>query len=92
MVAAQAWPAGQGGSGERARAQVGNFRVEPPGLFRGRGEHPRMGQIKRRIFPRDITINIGKPLGTGRAGPRASWWVEGGWWVGGGRARGRYRP
>ena len=39
--------------------QVGNFRVEPPGLFRGRGEHPRMGKIKRRVYPRDITINIG---------------------------------
>lgn len=38
---------------------VGNFRVEPPGLFRGRGEHPRMGKIKRRIYPRDITLNLG---------------------------------
>ena len=26
--------------------QVGNFRVEPPGLFRGRGEHPKMGKLK----------------------------------------------
>ena len=40
--------------------QVGNFRVEPPGLFRGRGEHPKMGKIKARIFPRDVTINIGE--------------------------------
>lgn len=40
--------------------QVGNFRVEPPGLFRGRGEHPKMGKIKRRIYPKDVTINIGK--------------------------------
>ncbi|KAL6762862.1 DNA topoisomerase I [Haematococcus lacustris] len=39
---------------------VGNFRVEPPGLFRGRGEHPKMGMIKKRIYPRDITINIGE--------------------------------
>ncbi|EFN52427.1 hypothetical protein CHLNCDRAFT_36846 [Chlorella variabilis] len=39
---------------------VGNFRVEPPGLFRGRGEHPKMGKIKKRIYPRDITINIGE--------------------------------
>ncbi|CAM0911236.1 unnamed protein product [Alopecurus aequalis] len=37
------------------KEKVGNFRVEPPGLFRGRGEHP-----KRRIRPSDITINIGK--------------------------------
>ncbi|MEW5309744.1 MAG: hypothetical protein WDW38_001606 [Sanguina aurantia] len=38
---------------------VGNFRVEPPGLFRGRGEHPKMGKIKTRVFPRDVIINIG---------------------------------
>lgn len=42
------------------REQVGNFRVEPPGLFRGRGEHPKMGKIKKRIYPRDVTINIGE--------------------------------
>ena len=42
------------------KEQVGNFRVEPPGLFRGRGEHPKMGKIKKRVYPRDITINIGE--------------------------------
>ena len=42
------------------REKVGNFRIEPPGLFRGRGEHPKMGKIKRRVMPEDITINIGK--------------------------------
>ena len=37
--------------------------MEPPGLFRGRGDHPKMGKFKRRIYPRDITINIGaRPL------------------------------
>lgn len=34
--------------------------MEMPGLFRGRGEHPKMGKIKKRIYPRDITINIGR--------------------------------
>ncbi|KAL9236257.1 hypothetical protein vseg_010950 [Gypsophila vaccaria] len=42
------------------KEKVGNFRVEPPGLFRGRGEHPKMGKLKKRIYPKDITINIGK--------------------------------
>ncbi|KAI8557535.1 hypothetical protein RHMOL_Rhmol04G0018100 [Rhododendron molle] len=42
------------------KEKVGNFRVEPPGLFRGRGDHPKMGKLKKRIRPRDITINIGK--------------------------------
>lgn len=62
---------------------MGNFRVEPPGLFRGRGEHPKvcfplfsvilvfklklflfsfskMGKLKKRILPEDITINVGR--------------------------------
>ncbi|XP_073276175.1 DNA topoisomerase 1 beta-like [Primulina huaijiensis] len=42
------------------KEKVGNFRVEPPGLFRGRGEHPKMGKLKKRIQPSDIIINIGK--------------------------------
>ncbi|KAH9652100.1 DNA topoisomerase 1 beta [Citrus sinensis] len=44
------------------KEKVGNFRVEPPGLFRGRGEHPKMGKLKKRIQPSDITINIGKDV------------------------------
>jgi hypothetical protein len=28
------------------KEKVGNFRVEPPGLFRGRGEHPKKGSLK----------------------------------------------
>jgi len=42
------------------KQSVGNFRVEPPGLFLGRGAHPKAGQIKRRIQPEDIILNIGE--------------------------------
>ena len=42
------------------KQKVGNFRVEPPGLFRGRGEHPKTGMVKKRVDPEQITINIGK--------------------------------
>ncbi|KAH6964228.1 hypothetical protein DER45DRAFT_583205 [Fusarium avenaceum] len=42
------------------KQKVGNFRVEPPSLFRGRGEHPRTGKVKKRVLPEQITINIGK--------------------------------
>ena len=42
------------------KQKVGNFRVEPPGLFRGRGEHPKTGKVKKRVTPEQITINIGK--------------------------------
>ncbi|KNE62356.1 hypothetical protein AMAG_07582 [Allomyces macrogynus ATCC 38327] len=42
------------------KEKVGNFRVEPPGLFRGRGAHPKTGKLKKRLQPEDITINISK--------------------------------
>ena len=42
------------------KQKVGNFRVEPPSLFRGRGEHPKTGRVKKRVLPEQITINIGK--------------------------------
>ncbi|KAI0029986.1 hypothetical protein K488DRAFT_55207 [Vararia minispora EC-137] len=41
------------------KEKVGNFRIEPPGLFRGRGEHPKKGKLKLRVQPEDVTINIG---------------------------------
>lgn len=28
------------------KEKVGNFRIEPPGLFRGRGDHPKKGALK----------------------------------------------
>ena len=39
---------------------TGNFRIEPPGIFLGRGCHPKAGKIKKRIYPEDITLNIDK--------------------------------
>lgn len=39
---------------------VGNFRIEPPGIFLGRGCHPLIGHVKPRVYPEEITINIGK--------------------------------
>lgn len=42
------------------KEKTGNFRAEPPSLFRGRGEHPRKGTLKHRLRPEDIVINIGK--------------------------------
>ncbi|SMN22967.1 similar to Saccharomyces cerevisiae YOL006C TOP1 Topoisomerase I, nuclear enzyme that relieves torsional strain in DNA by cleaving and re-sealing the phosphodiester backbone [Maudiozyma saulgeensis] len=42
------------------KEQVGNFRVEPPDLFRGRGKHPKTGKLKRRVHPEDIVLNLSK--------------------------------
>ena len=39
--------------------KMANFLVEPPGLFRGRGEQPLTGTIKKRIYAEDITLNVG---------------------------------
>jgi len=39
---------------------IGNYKIEPPGIFLGRGKHPKLGMIKTRIEPRDVTINISK--------------------------------
>jgi len=45
---------------DKHKEKIGNFRLEPPGLFRGRGEHPKMGRLKKRITANDIIINISK--------------------------------
>lgn len=37
--------------------RVGNFTIEPPGLFRGRGQHPKTGTVKQRVPAERITIN-----------------------------------
>jgi len=39
---------------------VGNFMVEPPSIFIGRGSHPSLGCIKWRVYPNDITLNLSK--------------------------------
>lgn len=32
--------------------------MEPPGLFRGRGVHPKTGSLKRRAYPESVSINL----------------------------------
>ncbi|TQS38513.1 hypothetical protein Golomagni_00980 [Golovinomyces magnicellulatus] len=55
------------------KEQVGNFRIEPPGLFRGRGAHPKTGKVKRRVTPEQITINIGKEATVPTPPPGHKW-------------------
>ncbi|CAK9440199.1 uncharacterized protein LODBEIA_P42990 [Lodderomyces beijingensis] len=54
---------------------VGNFRIEPPGLFRGRGAHPKTGKLKRRVKPEQVTLNLseGVPVPEPPAGHK---WAE----------------
>lgn len=46
------------------KEKVGNYAVEPAGLFLGRGLHPLRGKVKPNIMPEDITINISGPAPT----------------------------
>jgi DNA topoisomerase-1 len=39
---------------------VGNYKIEPPGIFLGRGNHPKSGHIKKRVMPEDVIINLSK--------------------------------
>uniref|UniRef100_A0A8C6T926 DNA topoisomerase I n=1 Tax=Neogobius melanostomus TaxID=47308 RepID=A0A8C6T926_9GOBI len=55
------------------KERIGNFRIEPPGLFRGRGDHPKMGMLKRRIRPQDIIINCSKDSKIPKAPPGTKW-------------------
>ncbi len=43
-----------------SQQQVGNYKIEPPGIFLGRGTHPESGKIKKRVMPEDVIINISK--------------------------------
>jgi len=38
--------------------KVGNYNMEPPSAFRGRGEHPKMGKLKTRVFPEQVSLNV----------------------------------
>lgn len=41
---------------------IDNFIVEPPTIYTGRGNNSRSGSIKHRLYPKDITLNIGKSM------------------------------
>lgn len=57
------------------KERIGNFKIEPPGLFRGRGEHPKMGMLKRRVMPEDVIINCSKDSAIPKA-PEGHRWKE----------------
>ena len=40
--------------------ELGNYMVEPPGIFIGRGAHPLRGRWKPRVGPADVTLNLGR--------------------------------
>ncbi|KAK9510729.1 hypothetical protein O3M35_005458 [Rhynocoris fuscipes] len=55
------------------KEKIGNFKIEPPSLFRGRGEHPKMGMLKKRVMPEDVLINCSKDSKIPQPPPGHKW-------------------
>ncbi len=49
--------------------EVGNWLIEPPGLFMGRGLHPLRGRWKPRITQQDVILNLGEDASV----PEGAW-------------------
>merc|ERR1712131_376895 len=58
---------------DKHKEKIGNFRLEPPGLFRGRSEHPKMGRLKKRIRANEIIINCSKGSDIPKPPPGQKW-------------------
>lgn len=43
---------------DEIKIPLGNYMIQPPGLYIGHGAHPKRGMIKARVKPSDITLNI----------------------------------
>ncbi|KAF9368866.1 DNA topoisomerase 1, partial [Podila verticillata] len=55
------------------KEKVGNYRIEPPGLFRGRGKHPKTGALKFRVQPEQVTLNLSKDAPVPKAPAGHKW-------------------
>jgi DNA topoisomerase-1 len=63
------------------RMEIGNYAVEPPSVFMGRGHHPSRGRWKPAITTKDVTLNLSPDAPT----PPGEWagreWRPGELWV-----------
>ncbi|KAF9132070.1 DNA topoisomerase 1 [Mortierella sp. 14UC] len=55
------------------KEKVGNYRIEPPGLFRGRGKHPKTGCLKKRVQPEQVSLNLSKDAPVPKAPAGHKW-------------------
>jgi len=55
------------------RVEIGNYTVEPPCIFMGRGEHPLRGRWKPRVGYRDIILNLSPDAQTPEAPDGGEW-------------------
>lgn len=59
--------------GIEERQKITTWRMEPPVVFIGRGEHPLRGCLRRRIQPEDVVINIDEESEIPRLPKNRSW-------------------
>jgi DNA topoisomerase I len=53
--------------------KVGNYKIEPPGIFLGRGTHPKIGRVKKRVRPENVTINLSKDAPIPKPNVEGNW-------------------
>ncbi len=51
------------------RMEIGNYAVEPPSIFLGRGKHPVRGRWKSAVTTKDVTLNLSPDAPT----PKGEW-------------------
>lgn len=54
---------------------ITNWKMEPPMIFIGRGDHPLRGSLKRRIIPEDVTLNLPRDTPIPKL-PRGRKWAD----------------
>jgi DNA topoisomerase-1 len=55
------------------RVEIGNYTVEPPCIFLGRGKHPLRGRWKPRVSYGEIVLNLSPDASTPKAPDGGSW-------------------
>jgi DNA topoisomerase-1 len=55
------------------RVEIGNYTVEPPCIFMGRGKHPLRGRWKPRVSYGEIILNLSPDVPTQKAPDGGSW-------------------
>lgn len=52
---------------------ITSWKMEPPGVFLGRGDHPLRGSFRRRIVPEDVTLNLDPSAPVPKLPPGRKW-------------------
>lgn len=58
---------------DNVEVELGNYSIEPAGIFMGRGEHPLRGRWKPRVHAEDVTLNLSSESPTPPCNGGGSW-------------------